>query len=99
MLEGEEIVTRYERVDDRSIDERAELAQADAFLLRAGDVDMVGPWTAHKERALSDRTVAVIVRSANVGTFLRGRYDLEHDTMELKPGPEQIPYALEASIG
>lgn len=92
LLEGEEVVTRYERVDDRSVDGHAELAQTGELTLKQGEVDMVEPWSAHKERALTDRTVAVIVRSANVGDFLRGRYDLDGQTVELSPGPEQIPY-------
>ena len=38
--------------------------------------------------------MAVIVRSANVGEFLRGRYNLAEGTVELSPGPEQVPYLL-----
>jgi predicted metal-dependent enzyme (double-stranded beta helix superfamily) len=95
LLEGEEIVTRYERVDDGSVAGRATLAKVDEFVLHAGDVDFVRPWSAHKERALSERTVAVIVRSANVGTSLRRRYDLARGTVELRPGPTQVPYPLE----
>ena len=34
---------------------------------------------------MTERTVAVIVRSANVGEFLRGRYDLAEGTVELTP--------------
>lgn len=95
LLEGEEVVTCFERVDDGSIDGRADLAQTAELRLTPGDVDVVPPRRAHKERALTERTVAVIVRSANVGEFLRGRYNLAEGTVELSPGPEQVPYLLD----
>jgi predicted metal-dependent enzyme (double-stranded beta helix superfamily) len=95
LLEGNEVVTSYERVDDGSVAGRADLAQTAEVHLAAGDVDVVPPRRAHKERALNRRTVAVIVRSANVGELLRGRYDLARGTVELSPGPEQVPYPLD----
>jgi predicted metal-dependent enzyme (double-stranded beta helix superfamily) len=94
LLEGEETVTRYARIDDGSVAGRAELEEAGEVVLTAGDVDVVPPWSAHKERALTERTVAVIVRSLNVGTLLRQRYDLARGTVELSPGPAQIVYPL-----
>jgi predicted metal-dependent enzyme (double-stranded beta helix superfamily) len=94
LLEGGEVVTRYQRVDDGSVEGRAELEETAELPLAAGDVDVVPPWSAHKERAVTDRTVAVIVRSANVGDFLRSRYDLPAGTVELRPGPDQVPHPL-----
>ena len=51
LLEGEEVVTCFERVDDGTIAGRAQLAQTAELRLTAGDVDVVPPRRAHKERA------------------------------------------------
>ncbi len=92
LLEGSEVVARYERVDDGSVEGHAELVATDELSLSSGEVDVVPPWRAHAERAATDRTVAIIVRSANVGQLLRNRYDVRAGTVELRPGPQQVPY-------
>ncbi len=94
LLEGAERVQRYDRTDDGSVPGRADLRPAADVHLTAGDVDVVPPWTPHAEQAMTDRTVAVIVRSAKVGTFHHCRYDPERGTVVDHPGPAQVPYPL-----
>ena len=94
LLEGTEHVLRFERTDDGSVPGRAQLRPSAGVDLRAGDVDLVPPWSPHAETALSARTVAVIVRSAKPGTFRHCRYDLERETMAEHPAPAQVPYPL-----
>lgn len=94
LLEGAERVLRFERTDDGSVPGRADLRPSVEVDLHAGEVDLVPPWSPHAERALSDRTVAVIVRSAKPGTFHHCRYDVERGMVTEHPAPAQIPYAL-----
>lgn len=64
------------------------------FPLAAGEVDLVPPWTFHAEQAETERTVAVMVRSARVGKFAHRRFDPGTGRVYDHPGPHQIPYDL-----
>ena len=64
------------------------------FTLAAGQVDLVPPWTFHAEQAETERTVAVMVRSARVGKFAHRRFDPDTGRVYDHPGPHQIPYEL-----
>ena len=94
LLEGAETVLRYrERQSDGSA-AAANMELDEQISLATGEVDLVPPWTFHAEQAETERTVAVMVRSAGVGKFAHRR--LNPDTGETydHPGPHQIPYQL-----
>ena len=90
LLEGAETVLRYR--DPQSAGTAIE--PIERIILNAGEVDLVPPWTFHAEQADTERTVAVMVRSAKVGKFAHRR--LNPDTGETydHPGPHQVPYKL-----
>ena len=92
LLEGAETVLRYQ--EPLAEGAPSGLKPDELISLAAGEVDLVPPWTFHAEQADTDRTVAVMVRSARVGKFAHRR--LNPDTGETydHPGPHQIPYDL-----
>ena len=96
LLEGTETILRYrnsaESVSGGGGDPALE--PDGRFPLAAGEVDLVPPWTFHAEQAETERTVAVMVRSARVGKFAHRRFDPDTDRVYDHPGPLQIPYEL-----
>ena len=62
--------------------------------LAVGEVDLVPPWTFHAEQADTERTVAVMVRSAGVGKFAHRRLNPDTGETYNHPGPRQIPHEL-----
>ena len=90
LLEGAETVLRYQ--DPQSASTASE--PAERISLAAGEVDLVPPWTFHAEQADTERTVAVMVRSAKVGKFAHRRLNPETGQTHDHPGPHQIPYKL-----
>ena len=94
LLEGEETVLRYQDPTSEGSADANGIEPDEHISLATGQVDLVPPWTFHAEQAETDRTVAVMVRSAPVGKFAHRR--LNPDTGETydHPGPHQIPYEL-----
>jgi predicted metal-dependent enzyme (double-stranded beta helix superfamily) len=95
VLDGEETIERYERLDDGSCSGYADIRQSGKFAVGPGDVDLVPPFQIHAEQSGEERTVAVIVRAEKPGTFLQGRYDPESKKYWEGYGPVQIPYKVE----
>jgi predicted metal-dependent enzyme (double-stranded beta helix superfamily) len=85
VLDGTESIERYERVDDRSKPDYAEIRK----------IDLVPPYEIHAEESGDERTVAIIVRAEKAGGFLQGRYDPASNKYWQGYGPTQIPYTLE----
>ncbi len=75
VLDGTETIMRYERVDDRSKPDYAEIRGFSKLRAGPGEVDLVHPWEIHAEASGEERTVAIIVRAEKAGGFLQGRYD------------------------
>jgi predicted metal-dependent enzyme (double-stranded beta helix superfamily) len=97
LLEGRETLERFDRVDDRSREDYAEVRLTSANQGRAGKADLVPPYDIHAEQGGDARSVAVILRSrVLVGKVLQGRYDRETNRYSTGPGPEQISYELTA---
>ena len=95
LLEGTETLERFDRVDDRSQEDYAEVKIASATQGQAGKADLVPPYDIHAEQGGSGRSVAMILRSnVLVGRVLQGRYDRDTKEYHTGSGPEQIPYAL-----
>jgi hypothetical protein len=97
LLDGHETLERFDRVDDRSKEDYAEVRLASADQGQAGKADLVQPYDIHAEQGSEIRSVAVILRSrVLVGQVLQGRYDRDTNRYSTGSGPEQIPYELTA---
>ena len=88
LLEGQEIITRYARSDEPS----GEIEKTDEFTIGPGDIDLVPPWLFYAETAAETATVAIIVRSDNVGGFKQNQVDPVTGSLKQDFGPTQIPY-------
>jgi predicted metal-dependent enzyme (double-stranded beta helix superfamily) len=94
VLDGHETIERYERLDDGSKPQYADIRQTENVKVGPGKVDLVAPYQIHAEESGEERTVAIIVRAEKAGGFLQGRYDPTTKKYWQGYGPEQIPYAL-----
>ena len=94
VLDGTETIMRYERVDDRSKPDYAEIRGISKLRAGPGEVDLVRPWEIHAEASGEERTVAIIVRAEKAGGFLQGRYDPVNRKYWQGYGPKQLPYEL-----
>jgi predicted metal-dependent enzyme (double-stranded beta helix superfamily) len=94
VLDGTETIMRYERVDDRSRPDYAEIRGVSKLRAGPGEVDLVRPWEIHAEASGEERTVAIIVRAEKAGGFLQGRYDPVNRKYWQGYGPKQLPYEL-----
>jgi predicted metal-dependent enzyme (double-stranded beta helix superfamily) len=95
VCDGSEYLERYERLDDGSRPDYADIRKTSTTVGSAGTVDLVAPWAIHAEQGGERRSAAVIVRSQYlVGRVLQGNYDPETKVRKEQSGPEQIPFAL-----
>lgn len=94
VLDGSETIERYQRVDDGSKTDYAELRKTVNVKVSAGKIDLVPPYEIHAEESGEERTVAIIVRAEKAGGFLQGRYDPATNKYWQGYGPEQIPFQL-----
>ena len=94
VLDGTESIERYERVDDRSKPDRAEIRKTVNVKVGAGKIDLVLPYEIHAEESGDERTVAIIVRAEKAGGFLQGRYDPVTNKYWQGYGPKQLPFEL-----
>ena len=94
VLDGTETIERYERIDDGSKPDHAEIRKTVDVRVGAGKIDLVAPYAIHAEESGAERTVAIIVRAEKAGSFLQGRYDPTTNKYWQGYGPEQIPYEL-----
>ncbi len=91
VLDGHDRVERYERLDDRSRPDYAEVRQVADLYVGPGEIDLVKPYEIHTEITAGERTVAVIIRSQKSGSFNQGRYDPETNRYWESLGPRQTP--------
>jgi predicted metal-dependent enzyme (double-stranded beta helix superfamily) len=94
VLDGNETIERYERIDDRTKPDYAEIRKTADVKVGPGKIDLVPPYEIHAEESGEERTVAIIVRAEKAGGFLQGRYDPASKKYWRGYGPEQIPYEL-----
>lgn len=94
VLDGNENIERYERLDDRTKPDYAEIRKTVDVKVGPGKIDLVPPYEIHAEESGEERTVAIIVRAEKAGGFLQGRYDPATKKYWQGYGPEQIPYQL-----
>jgi len=91
VLTGHERIERYDRIDDRSRPDFAEIRKAVDSFVGPGEIDLVKPYEVHSEVTVGERTVAVIIRSQKAGEFPQGRYDPETSVYFESVGPRQTP--------
>jgi predicted metal-dependent enzyme (double-stranded beta helix superfamily) len=94
VLDGNETIERYERIDDGTKPDYAEIRKTVDVKVGPGKIDLVPPYEIHAEESGEQRTVAIIVRAEKAGGFLQGRYDPATKKYWQGYGPEQIPYEL-----
>ena len=96
VLTGTESLERYERIDDRSRPDHAQVRLTGTGAGAPGKADLVPPFDIHREIGGSTRSVAIILRSARLGEIVQGRYDPVSGAIAFGPGPEQIPFEIGA---
>lgn len=94
VLDGHQIIERYDRIDDRSNPDRAEIRVARSSRCGPGEIDLVRPFEIHAELPIGERAVAIIVRTKRNDTFKSGRYDLETNRYYEAFGPRQTTLDL-----
>ncbi|HET9149772.1 MAG TPA: hypothetical protein VFO61_04750 [Alphaproteobacteria bacterium] len=95
VLFGLEKLERYDRFDDGSKPDYADVRLASVRDGTPGTVDLVPPYAVHSEKGGPARSVAVILRSERlVGRVKQGRFDPEKKTTFQGDGPTQIPFPL-----
>lgn len=96
ILDGEEELTRYRRLDDGSRAGYAEVELESVTIGRRGTVDLVPPFGIHAENGGANRSVAIIIRSERlVGRALQGRYRPEQGNRYYQgEGPDQVPFPV-----
>lgn len=96
VLTGTESLERYERIDDGSDENVAQVRLVSIGAGAPGKVDIVPPFDIHSEKGGPARSTAIILRSARLGEILQGQYDPVAHRVRRGPGPAQIPYELNA---
>ena len=99
LMEGAETIVRYSSTGADEPTGLADMHIAAEFGLVAGEVDLVPPWTFHAEEANTERSVALMVRSAKVGVFAHRRFDPTSGEIYEHPGPKQIDYVFPTAEG
>jgi predicted metal-dependent enzyme (double-stranded beta helix superfamily) len=95
VLDGLEKLERYDRLDDGSKPDFADVKLVSVRDGTPGTVDLVPPFAVHSEKGGPARSVAVIIRSERlVGRVLQGRYDPETKKYFQGDGPTQVPYPI-----
>jgi predicted metal-dependent enzyme (double-stranded beta helix superfamily) len=96
VLDGTESLERFDRIDDGSRPDYAEVKLSSVTTGSQGKVDVVPPRAIHAEQGGPTRSVAVIVRSQKLGegTVLQHLYDRVTRKVVDQYGPTQIPYEL-----
>lgn len=91
LMVGRQRIERFERLDDRSKPDYAEIRQTRSTVCAPGEIDLVPPYEIHREIGIGERTVAVIIRSEKSGGFNQGRYVPETNVYYESLGPRQTP--------
>ena len=99
VLDGRERIERYERLDDRSRPDYAEIRKTTDLPVGPGEIDLVKPYEIHTEVTVGERTVAVIIRSQKGGDFNQGRYNPETNEYYESLGPRQTPTEMLPTTG
>jgi hypothetical protein len=93
LLVGHERIVMFERTDDGSVPDYAEVRKTADYVAGPGDIHLAKPRDIHTEVSIGERTTSVIVRSMRDGvpTNLHGHYDLATNNYYERLGPRQVP--------
>jgi hypothetical protein len=93
LLDGRERIVMFERTDDGSRPDHAEVRKTADYVAAPGDIHLARPRDVHVEMNIGERTSAVIIRSMRDGgpNNLHGRYDLVTNHYHESVGPRQVP--------
>jgi predicted metal-dependent enzyme (double-stranded beta helix superfamily) len=95
LLDGAESLERFDRIDDGSKPDYAEVKRTSVTHGKPGNVDLVPPFAIHAEQGGPARSVAVILRSERlVGRVLQHGYDPATNKVVERSGPTQVPFEL-----
>jgi hypothetical protein len=89
LLAGHQRIQRYERLDDRSKSDLAEIRKTSDSACGPGEIDLVRPFEIHSEDTMGERAVALIIRSELSGGFMQGRYKPDSNGYWQGLGPRQ----------
>ena len=91
--ENEETIRQFERVDDGSRPNYAELRETHHVQARPGDVHWALADSIHAEENHSEApSVAFVIREHNLGDHLQERFDLATGSIERRPGVKALPW-------
>jgi predicted metal-dependent enzyme (double-stranded beta helix superfamily) len=91
LMDGHQTIERFERLDDGSRPDYAEIRETRSTVCGPGEIDLVPPYEIHREIGIGERTVAVIIRSEKSGGFNQGRFVPETNGYYESLGPRQTP--------
>lgn len=94
LLDGHQIIERYERVDDGSNPDYAEVRATVNSECVPGEIDLVRPFEIHAEDTSGDRAVAIIIRSENHSELFMRRFDQATKRSWEGLGPVFVPTQL-----
>ena len=92
LLDGHERIVMFERTDDGSRPDHADLRRTKDYLAGPGDIHLAKPKDVHVELSIGEQTTAIIVRSMRDGgpDNLHGRYNVQTGEYGESPGPRQV---------
>jgi predicted metal-dependent enzyme (double-stranded beta helix superfamily) len=83
VYEGTMRMTRYERLDDGSDGDYAELRGTGDFDVAAGSADVIAPWGVHEVENRTDTpTRSFVIRSRALNEVWRNRFDMKNKRVE-----------------
>jgi hypothetical protein len=91
LMDGHQTIERFERLDDGSRPDYAEIRETRSTVCGPGEIDLVPPYEIHREIGIGERTVAIIIRSEKSGGFNQGRFIPETNGYYESLGPRQTP--------
>jgi predicted metal-dependent enzyme (double-stranded beta helix superfamily) len=91
LLEGQETVHRYARLDDRRTPDRADVRAEADHVLHAGDVEVEDAFAIHSESTASPGTIALIVRGRDLAQVTHEYFDLATGAVATRLGNAARP--------
>ena len=99
VLDGTETIERYERTDDRSNPDYADIRKTVNVQVGAGKIDLVPPYEIHAEESGEERTVAIIVRAEKAGGLSPRSLRSGDEEVLARLRPETTPVRIKVGAG
>jgi predicted metal-dependent enzyme (double-stranded beta helix superfamily) len=92
ILEGEEVIHHYVRLDDRTRPGHADVRRAEDHVRGPGEVEIEPPFAIHNETTSAHcDTIAIAVRGRDLATVQQEWFDLSSGTVTTAPGRAAAP--------